>query len=71
MPKKMTYSDEDFDFNLNKSNRRIAKNKKKRIRKPKKIWSQDEDELLLKLIDQYGPAKWSVISSFMENRQGK
>ena len=67
----MTYSDEDFDFNLNKSNRRIAKNKKKRIRKPKKIWSQDEDELLLKLIDQYGPAKWSVISSFMENRQGK
>ena len=54
-----------------KIKRNRYKLKKKRIRKPKKIWSQDEDELLLKLIDQYGPAKWSVISSFMENRQGK
>lgn len=67
----MVYSEDDSEFNLYKGNKRSKKEKKKRVRKPKKIWTQEEDELLLKLIDQYGPTKWSVIASFMDNRQGK
>lgn len=48
-----------------KKSRRI---KKKKQRKPKKIWSDIEDQRLLSLISQYGAAKWSVIASHMEGR---
>lgn len=71
MRNKLVYSDDDSEFNLSKVFKRKRKDKKKKVRKPKKIWTQEEDELLLKLIDEYGPAKWSVIASFMNNRQGK
>ncbi|KAK8865516.1 hypothetical protein M9Y10_011072 [Tritrichomonas musculus] len=30
-------------------------------------WSKEEDELLIKLFDQYGP-KWSIIQNFFPNR---
>lgn len=31
-------------------------------RKPKKIWTKEEDLLLTKLIEQHGPNKWSFIA---------
>lgn len=40
-------------------------------RKPKKIWTKEEDLLLTKLIEQHGPNKWSFIAQNIEGRQGK
>lgn len=59
----------DRTKSLNSRNKK--RDRKKKARKPKKIWSQEEDDLLLKLINKYGPSKWSVIASFMVDRQGK
>lgn len=71
MRKKIMYSDDDSEYNVQKVCKKRKKDWKKKVRKPKKIWTQEEDELLLKLIEEYGPAKWSIIASFMQNRQGK
>lgn len=35
----MVYSEDDSEFNLYKGNKRSKKEKKKRVRKPKKIWT--------------------------------
>ena len=37
-------------------------------RKPKKIWTKEEDILLTKLIDQFGPNKWSSIAQNIVGR---
>ena len=34
-------------------------------------WTEEEDELLRKLVEKYTPSKWSLIASHMENRNGK
>lgn len=52
---------------LKKGNRKLVK-KSKRI---KQIWTLEEDEKLLKLIHTHGPIHWSLISSGMEDREGK
>lgn len=41
------------------------------FRKPKKIWQQYEDELLVQLIEIHGPNKWSCIAQHIPGRQGK
>lgn len=51
-----------------KSRKRISKFLPKR---PKRIWSVDEDTELLRLIGIYGAAHWSTIASHMNGRQGK
>lgn len=71
MSKMVARKGSELDHNSTKDNRKRIKDKRKKLRKPKKIWSQDEDELLLNLIEKYGPSKWSIIASFMTNRQGK
>ena len=53
-----------------------AKKQRKRVSKiylkrPKKIWTPEEDEVLLELIGRFGPARWSTISAHMPGRQGK
>ena len=37
-------------------------------RKPKKIWTKEEDILLTKLIEQHGPNKWSFIAQNISGR---
>lgn len=50
---------------------RARKKREKRVKRHKKIWTEEEDVELLKLIKIYGPSKWSVIANFMSGRQGK
>lgn len=40
-------------------------------KRQKKIWTSSEDAELLKLIERYGPARWSTIAGFIQGRQGK
>ena len=54
-----------------KSARRLKKTKNSPVKRQKKIWTDSEDEQLLKLIQDYGAAKWSTIANFMPGRQGK
>lgn len=63
-----TKKENELDLKAMKGIRKRKKDKRKKLRKPKKIWSQEEDELLLNLIEKYGPSKWSIIASFMNNR---
>ena len=41
------------------------------LKRPKKIWTPEEDEILLAFIVRFGPARWSTISAHMSGRQGK
>lgn len=50
---------------------KLKKTKDKNLKRQKKIWSDEEDILLLKLIEEYGAARWSTIANFMAGRQGK
>lgn len=34
-------------------------------------WTTHEDDLLVKLVIQYGPKNWTVIARFISNRKGK
>ena len=43
------------------------KKKVKKPRKPKRIWTEEEDKVLLSLIKKYGATKWSVIASHMND----
>ena len=62
--------------NPRKTNKKPSKKTKRqkkiqKVRRPKKIWTDEEDKQLLKHINDYGPAKWSTIATFMPGRQGK
>ena len=37
----------------------------------KGAWTKEEDELVVKLVTQYGPKKWSLIASHLHGRIGK
>lgn len=54
-----------------KTMRRLKKIKNSPLKRQKKIWTDSEDEQLLRLINDYGAAKWSTIANFMPGRQGK
>lgn len=41
------------------------------LKRPKKIWSAEEDVLLGELIERFGAARWSTIAAYMPGRQGK
>ena len=51
--------------------RKFGKSKISKKKRVKRIWTETEDKQLLKLIERYGPSKWSIISTYMKNRQGK
>lgn len=40
-------------------------------KRQKRIWTAEEDVQLLRLIERFGPAKWSTIANHMTGRQGK
>lgn len=37
----------------------------------KRPWTAVEDQQMLELVAKYGPSKWAVIASYLENRNGK
>jgi hypothetical protein len=37
----------------------------------KKPWSEEEDTLVKKLVEKYGPQRWSFIAKFVPGRLGK
>ena len=43
-------------------------NKPQRIKGP---WSTEEDRILTRLVDRYGPKNWSLISRYIKGRSGK
>lgn len=43
-------------------------NKPERIKGP---WSAEEDKILTKLVEKYGPRNWSLISKYIKGRSGK
>ena len=52
------------------SNKKISKIKNIQ-RRPKQIWSSEEDNKLIKLIEKMGAHRWSEVSELMPSRQGK
>ena len=50
---------------------KIRKIKQTLLRRPKKIWSLEEDNLLIRLIEIHGATKWSQIAQGISGRQGK
>ena len=38
---------------------------------PKRTWTDDEDELLKKVVNKFGAQKWSHIAKYIPNRMGK
>ncbi|KAL3840368.1 hypothetical protein ACJIZ3_024959 [Penstemon smallii] len=43
-------------------------NQSERIKGP---WSAEEDKILTRLVDRYGPRNWSLISKYIKGRSGK
>ena len=37
----------------------------------KKPWTEEEDLLVRRLVEKYGPQRWSFIAKFVSGRQGK
>ena len=37
----------------------------------KKPWTEEEDQLVKKLVEKYGPQRWSFIARFVPGRLGK
>jgi Myb-like DNA-binding domain len=57
--------DEDNNESVGESDN----NKSKFLRK--KPWTEEEDNLVRKLVEKYGPQRWSFIAKFVEGRLGK
>lgn len=57
--------------NISKKQLKAKKRSLKKQKRPKNIWTSQEDKLLLQLIDIHGPSHWSLIASSMNNREGK
>ncbi|XVF74159.1 hypothetical protein PTKIN_Ptkin13bG0037900 [Pterospermum kingtungense] len=47
---------------------RAALNKQEKIKGP---WSAEEDRILTRLVERYGPRNWSLISRYIKGRSGK
>lgn len=71
MPKKIKPTTKTRKTKKKQSKKTKKQKKIQKVRRPKKIWTDLEDKQLLKYINDYGPAKWSTIATFMPGRQGK
>ncbi|GAV69025.1 Myb_DNA-bind_6 domain-containing protein [Cephalotus follicularis] len=54
--------------NINNNQTPRSKNKAERIKGP---WSAEEDRILTRLVETYGPRNWSLISRYIKGRSGK
>ena len=57
--------DDASEYSSYRRNHKFTKNMHKRQ------WTQDEDNLLIKLVEEIGPQKWSMIAKHIPQRQGK
>lgn len=60
----------DDHLEMQKSKKKKS-SKKLKIIKQKGNWSEDEDQILLQLVEKYGPRNWSQIACKFKNRIGK
>ncbi|KAL6958566.1 hypothetical protein U1Q18_005708 [Sarracenia purpurea var. burkii] len=60
-------SSSSSDSSSSDSTHRVS-NKTERIKGP---WSAEEDKILTRLVDRYGPRNWSLISKHIKGRSGK
>lgn len=67
----ITRKKEELQSKSKKELHKMKKMKEKAFKRQKKIWTDEEDVQLLRLIDDYGAARWSTIANFMPGRQGK
>ncbi|CAH9148776.1 unnamed protein product [Cuscuta epithymum] len=44
---------------------------RRRLERIKGPWSAEEDKILTRLVDRYGPRNWSLISKYIKGRSGK
>lgn len=69
--KVITKTKEECSMKIKKTHTKLKKTKERAFKRQKKIWTDEEDVQLLRLIDDYGAARWSTIANFMPGRQGK
>ncbi|VFQ99122.1 unnamed protein product [Cuscuta campestris] len=50
---------------------KVARDGRKRLERIKGPWSSEEDKILTRLVDRYGPRNWSLISKYIKGRSGK
>lgn len=62
-----TTSSSDSSYS-SESNHPTNPNKPDRIKGP---WSAEEDRILTRLVERYGPRNWSLISGYIKGRSGK
>ncbi|KAG9150361.1 hypothetical protein Leryth_014547 [Lithospermum erythrorhizon] len=56
------------------SEKALNNNNSSNFIKPERIkgpWSAEEDKILTKLVEKYGPKNWSLISKYIKGRSGK
>jgi hypothetical protein len=71
MAKKMKSAARGSKQESRRGGKKVRKAKVAKVRRAKKIWTDEEDRKLMEYINEYGPAKWSTIATFMPGRQGK
>ncbi|KAI7727930.1 hypothetical protein M8C21_026221 [Ambrosia artemisiifolia] len=60
-------SSESYDSSHSRHNN-VWSNKTYRIKGP---WNAEEDRILTRLVESYGPRNWSLISKYIKGRSGK
>ncbi|GMI91191.1 hypothetical protein HRI_002788400 [Hibiscus trionum] len=63
-----TTSSDSSSSESNMSASARASNKAEKIKGP---WSAEEDRILTRLVERYGPRNWSLISRYIKGRSGK
>ncbi|WCJ35367.1 myb domain protein r1 [Euphorbia peplus] len=63
-----TSSSDNSSSNSESNNSFTPRNSNRRIKGP---WSAEEDRILTRLVDRYGPRNWTLISRYINGRSGK
>ncbi|OMJ83588.1 hypothetical protein SteCoe_15438 [Stentor coeruleus] len=68
---KSSKSSSDSSNSLNEDQKYIKSSKNKYSELTKGPWTSEEDAIVIRLVDSYGPNHWSVIASHLPGRIGK
>lgn len=63
-----TTTSSSSDSSSSESSLNAATNKAEKIKGP---WSAEEDRILTRLVERYGPRNWTLISRYIKGRSGK